>query len=68
MAEPQSVVYEGLRGLLARAADLRLAGRAKTGAEAVRLAELLQPQVAVVEPRFPERPSGVQLVQALLRA
>lgn len=68
VVEPHSVVFEGLRSLLARAGDLRLEGRAKSGAEAVRLVELLQPQVAVVEPRFPDRPTGVHLVQALLRA
>lgn len=68
VAEPQSVVYEGLRGLLSRAGDLRLRGWARTGLEAVRLVELVRPRVAVVEPRFPDPPNGVQLVQALRRA
>lgn len=68
VVEPRPVVYEGLRWLLARAGGFRVLGHARTGAEAVYLAELLRPHVAVVEPRLPEAPNGVQLLQALQRA
>jgi len=66
VADPQTVVVEGLRSLLGGHRSLRFVGAARTGAEAVRLAEVLQPDVAVVELHFPGRPSGVQLVQGLL--
>lgn len=68
VADPDTVIHEGLRTVLRKAPDLRLQATARTGSEAVRLAQLLQPQVALTEGRFHQQPSGVRLVQELLRA
>lgn len=67
LADPEAVVREGLRVVLRRTRDLRLEASAHTGFEAVRLAQLVKPDVAVVEVGFRSSPSGVRLVEELVR-
>ena len=62
------MVLEGLRVALGRTGDLRLEATARTGSEAVRLAEVLKPELALVDVRCSTQPNGVTLVRELLRA
>ena len=53
LADDQPLVRTGLRVLITDAADLEVAGEAGTGAEAVRLARELLPDVVVMDIRMP---------------
>ena len=53
LADDQPLVRAGLRVLIADTPDLELVGEAGTGAEAVRLAEELRPDVVVMDIRMP---------------
>ncbi len=54
LAEDHAIVREGTRQLLERIADLSIVGEAGDGEEAVRLAELLRPDVVVMDVRMPK--------------
>ena len=54
LAEDHDIVREGTRQLLERAGDLSIVGEAGDGEEAVRLAELLRPDVVVMDVRMPK--------------
>ncbi len=53
LADDQPLVRAGLRMLLADTPDLEVAGEAGTGAEAVRLAAEIRPDVVVMDIRMP---------------
>jgi two-component system response regulator NreC len=54
LADDHAVVRKGLRFLLERQADMEVVGEAADGREAVRLAEELQPTVAVMDIGMPQ--------------
>jgi DNA-binding NarL/FixJ family response regulator len=54
LADDQPLIRSGLRVLINDAPDLDVVGEAGTGAEAVRLAAELRPDVAVMDIRMPE--------------
>lgn len=53
VVDDQSLIRHAVRDLVAQEADLRLAGSAENGIEAVRLARELQPDVVVMDVRMP---------------
>ena len=53
LADDHAVVRQGLRAILGAEPDLRLAGEAADGQEAVRLAERLEPDVLVLDLMLP---------------
>lgn len=67
LVEDHRIVREGLRALLAREADLELAGEAGTAAEAVALAERERPDVLVLDVGLPGG-SGVDALRRILAA
>jgi two-component system response regulator DesR len=64
IAEDQTMVLGALAALLELERDLEVVGRARDGAEAIRLAEALQPDVVLTDIEMPER-SGIEVAQAL---
>jgi len=54
LAEDHDIVREGTRQLLEKAGDLSIIGEAGDGEEAVRLAEVLRPDVVVMDVRMPK--------------
>jgi len=54
LADDHEVVLRGLRGLLAGSPDIQVVGEARDGAEAVRIACELEPDVAVLDISMPE--------------
>jgi DNA-binding NarL/FixJ family response regulator len=53
LADDHPVVREGLRGMLAAEPDIEVVGEAASGPEAVALAELLRPDVILMDLRMP---------------
>src|SRR5437763_15782907 len=53
LADDHAVVREGLRAILGAEADVRLAGEAADGQEAVRLTERVKPDVLVLDLMLP---------------
>ncbi len=53
IADDHPVVRDGLRGMLASQPDFELVGEAADGAEAVRMAQALAPDVALMDLRMP---------------
>jgi CheY-like chemotaxis protein len=53
VADDHPVVREGLRGMLAGAAGIQIAGEAASGTEAVAMAALCQPDVILMDLRMP---------------
>jgi DNA-binding NarL/FixJ family response regulator len=54
LADDHAVVRTGLKAVLAAARDIEVVGEAKTGAEAVALAERLRPEVVVMDLTMPD--------------
>ena len=64
IAEDQALVLGALAALLEIEPDIEVVGRATNGAEALRLATVLQPDVVVTDIEMPEL-TGLELAQAL---
>ena len=54
VADDHPVVREGLRTMLLTAADMEVVGEAATGAEAVAQAQVMQPEVMLLDIRMPD--------------
>ena len=67
IADDHKIVRMGLAALLSAERDLRLVGEAEDGAEAVRLASSLRPDVVVMDLMMP-RMDGVEAMQQILAA
>ncbi len=66
LADDHHVVRQGLRSLLEAQPDLRVVGEVADGLEAVQLAELVQPDVLVVDVTMPGM-SGIQVTRQVRR-
>ena len=64
LADDHLVVRAGLRSMLASQPDFEVVGEADNGAEAVRLADLLQPDVILMDLRMPEM-DGVTAIKEI---
>lgn len=64
IAEDQAMVLGALAALLDLERDIEVVGRARDGAEALRLTERLKPDVVLTDIEMPER-SGIEVAQAL---
>lgn len=67
IADDQQLVRAGLRGMLAGTADLEIVGEATNGAEAVVLAERLDPDVILMDVRMPGT-NGVEATRQIRAA
>jgi DNA-binding NarL/FixJ family response regulator len=67
IADDQAVVREGIAAILAAHAGLLIAGQAADGADAVRQAQHLQPDVILMDVRMPVM-DGLQATRQILRA
>jgi DNA-binding NarL/FixJ family response regulator len=66
LTDDHPVFRHGLRTLLAETADLTVVGEATTGEEAVALAEMLQPDVVLMDLRMPGT-SGVEATRRIVQ-
>jgi len=64
IADDHPIVREGLRAILQTAADISLVGEASGGAEAIRLAVELEPDLVLMDLRMPEV-DGIQAIRAI---
>lgn len=64
IADDHELVREGTRRILEREPDIEVVGEAATAAEALRLTRDLEPDVALLDMRLPDR-SGVEVVREL---
>ena len=67
VADDHAVVREGLRSLLSAVDGYELVGTAATGAEAVRSAVMLQPDVVVMDIQMPDM-TGIEATREIQRA
>lgn len=65
LVDDHPVVREGLRGMIDAEADLTVIGEAGSGAEAIALAEALQPDVILMDLRMPDV-DGVTATERIL--
>jgi DNA-binding NarL/FixJ family response regulator len=66
LADDHDVVRRGIRGLLEERPDWVVCGEAKTGREAVALAETLQPNVAVLDLAMPDL-NGIEATRQITK-
>ena len=64
LADDHPVVRDGLRGMLATQADIKIIGEAEDGASAVRLTAELEPNVVLMDLRMPVL-DGVSAIQEI---
>jgi DNA-binding NarL/FixJ family response regulator len=67
IADDHAMVREGLRALLSSMEGYQLVGTASTGADAIREAVLLKPDLLVLDIGFPDL-NGIEVVRRLTRA
>jgi DNA-binding NarL/FixJ family response regulator len=67
VADDHAMVREGLRALLSSMEGYELVGSASTGANAIRDAVLLKPDLLVLDIGFPDL-SGIEVVRRLAKA
>jgi len=67
IVDDYNIVRQGLAALLSLESGIKLAGEAQTGREAVRLAEQLRPDIAIVDLAMP-RLNGWETTRQLLQA
>jgi DNA-binding NarL/FixJ family response regulator len=64
LADDQTLIRQGIRGLLELDPEFQIAGEAEDGDQALKLISELKPDVALLDVRMPGK-DGVQVVQAL---
>jgi DNA-binding NarL/FixJ family response regulator len=67
LAEDHTIVRQGLRALLNTDGDLRVVGEARTGREAVKMAQTLRPDVIVMDIAMPQL-NGLEATRQILLA
>src|SRR6476661_3160888 len=67
IADDQAITRTGLQHLLAEDTAIEVVGAARTGAEAVALAESLQPDVILMDLRMPDG-NGIEATRRIYRA
>ena len=67
VADDHSMVREGLRALLSSMGGYELVGAARTGADALREAVLLKPDLLILDIGFPDL-NGIEIVRRLAKA
>src|SRR5712664_3137078 len=67
IVDDHEIVRHGLRQALEREADITIVGEARTGAEAVRLAEMLRPNVMLLDVKL-EDVDGPEVCRRVLAA
>ncbi len=67
LADDHGIVRQGLRAVLARDTSLEVIGESSDGREAVRLAEVLQPNVVIMDISMP-RLNGIEAAKQIVKA
>lgn len=67
IADDQQAFRDGLRALFGSVPDLEVVGEATTGAEAIALADTLQPDVVLMDIKMPEM-NGIEATENILTA
>lgn len=67
LADDHGVVRQGLRAVLARDATFNVVGESGDGREAVRLAEVLQPHVVIMDISMPQL-NGIEAAKQIIKA